>query len=384
MADLTDRFADAYAQWQEELAERAQDPEWVEWASFMRASLHSFFTEVVPDMPDDPWGEEGLRHAEQAALRLYPDIRSAEPSATPQNFATSDPMHRYLGEVFIRRLDGRWVNLDADDGHGPDPAVGLPYTAEATSVRVLLNQAADQRTGDVWLTEYRRHVEQHGAWVAAGRPGYLDWVRVHGDPIAGLTPEDVGAGDDAEDTGGGMTQDEREYAELQRHYAELEADPVWQEWLAGMEAGLDRFFAEVVPDMPADRFGLEGVRHAEAAALRIFPDMDAANPRTSPQDAGTIDAFHRYLGEVFVRNFEGRWRYADVSDTYGRLPVVELPYDLEPVTLLTLLTSVVGRRTGEELSTTFGYQQETYGQWVEAGRPAYPAWAEIEFAKLFG
>ncbi|MGK8485439.1 hypothetical protein [Nocardia asiatica] len=114
------------------------------------------------------------------------------------------------------------------------------------------------------------------------------------------------------------------YTEAERRQMDADQhDPRWLAWLADMDAGLERFFTETVPGMPDDPWSADGLRHAEARALELFPSREAVG---LPENRDTADGFHRYLGEVFRRAFEGRWYnvpdYDDEERSHGFGPVM--------------------------------------------------------------
>ncbi|WP_330229025.1 hypothetical protein OHA40_23400 [Nocardia sp. NBC_00508] len=162
---------------------------------------------------------------------------------------------------------------------------------------------------------------------------------------------------------------ERPYtaAELERIAADQQ-DPHWMEWLSHMSERIDQFLNVTVPDMPDNPWSDEGLNHAEAAALRIFPTMESVD---LPENRDISDQFHSYIGEVFRRNFEGEWRnvpdYDDDDHPKGFGPVIRLPYNPEYLAVFQLLTATMFRRTGSQWSRIFGYQAEDYETW-KAGR----------------
>lgn len=153
--------------------------------------------------------------------------------------------------------------------------------------------------------------------------------------------------------------------------------PEWKDWLSRQDDGLEDFFTRVVPDMPADPYSAEGLRHAESAALKIFPDSKAASPTRSPENLDRIDPFQRYLGEVYIRCFEGHW--LNLADTPGEVePAVETPYGETYHQVRTALTRAMSRRTGEEWAVLFGNQLAIYQRWQRAGRPALADWVALQ------
>lgn len=174
------------------------------------------------------------------------------------------------------------------------------------------------------------------------------------------------------------------YTEAERRQMDADQhDPRWLAWLADMDAGLARFFTETAPGMPDDPWSAEGLRQAEARALELFPSREAVG---LPENRDAADGFHRYLGEVFRRAFEGRWYNVpdedDTQRTRGFGPVVEMPFASMYLTVITQLTSAMSRRTGREWARVFGYQAEDYQAWQEAGRPPLEKWEQIRDAEF--
>ncbi|PXX59843.1 hypothetical protein DFR70_111230 [Nocardia tenerifensis] len=149
-------------------------------------------------------------------------------------------------------------------------------------------------------------------------------------------------------------------------------DPKWLEWLApeNMNMQLDVFLNETVPDMPGNPWSSEGLERAERAALSIFPTVDST---MLPENRGVADQFHRFVGEVFRRNFEGVWRNVPTFDDAKRSrrfgPVVARPFAEFYLGVIQTLTTAIDRQTGNTWSQAFRYSEEDYQTWVETGRP---------------
>ncbi len=149
------------------------DPAFLEWLARMDTELALFFERDVPDFPCDPWTEDGLRHAEQAALRyqqarLEGDLswrREREP-----RFA------RYLGEVFVRNFEGRWKYVDVANKGVKSPVVLVAGNPEYFRVAGQVQNAVIERTGAVWAWLFERSREDYEDWVASGRLGYDEWL----------------------------------------------------------------------------------------------------------------------------------------------------------------------------------------------------------------
>ncbi|AKU14754.1 hypothetical protein [Luteipulveratus mongoliensis] len=154
----------------EELAQMErdqQDPEFVAWLAAMDEDLRVFFEQDVPDMPENPWSEEGLRHAEQAAVSFFwaHDLDWPEREV---RFA------RYLGEVFTRSFEGSWKWIDVR-GDGKAPVVRRPSMPNYFEVANQVRAAVSERSGETWAELFRNTRRFHDAWVAAGRLAPQDW-----------------------------------------------------------------------------------------------------------------------------------------------------------------------------------------------------------------
>ncbi|MGW4848903.1 hypothetical protein [Nocardia brasiliensis] len=149
-------------------------------------------------------------------------------------------------------------------------------------------------------------------------------------------------------------------------------DPKWLEWVApeNMNAQLDAFLNETVPDMPDDPWSAQGLDHAERAALSIFPTVDST---LVPENRAVADQFHRFIGEVFRRNFEGVWRnvpsFDDAKRSRGFGPVIRRPFAEFYLGVVPALTTAIDRKTSTTWAQGFRYSEEDYRVWVEAGRP---------------
>ncbi|QIS01284.1 hypothetical protein F5X71_02195 [Nocardia brasiliensis] len=166
------------------------------------------------------------------------------------------------------------------------------------------------------------------------------------------------------------TKAELEQIERDQH------DPKWLEWVAPekMNAQLDAFLNETVPDMPDDPWSAQGLDRVERFILDNFQDFKDVDKAENRQVA---DQLTRFIGEVFRRNFEGRWfnaedmggaRYRDFG------PVIRYEWGGAYLDVANLSTATVHRGWGNYLSGIFSNSVETYQKWVEAGRPPMAEW----------
>lgn len=111
-----------------------------------------FLAGDVPDMPDDPFSEAGLRAAEAEALRRFPDIDTA---LAPHNREMYDKFVRFIGEVFVRDLGGQWTNRPLVDDGRAYIGIKFPWDPETLEIPTLFTSALARRTGEQWAFVYR-------------------------------------------------------------------------------------------------------------------------------------------------------------------------------------------------------------------------------------
>jgi hypothetical protein len=122
-------------------------------------------------------------------------------------------------------------------------------------------------------------------------------------------------------------------------------DEAFRAWLSGNDHLLDEFVSADLPDLPAEAFTEAGLRSAENAALDRFADPDEA---LSEANRELYDKFVRFIGETFVRSLGGRWTNKPLLDDGSAYLGVLFPWSAEPLTIPTLFTSALARRTGQQ------------------------------------
>ena len=158
----------------------------------------------------------------------------------------------------------------------------------------------------------------------------------------------------------------------------MEADqhnPLFLAWLADMDRELKTLFTQDIPDMPTDPYTYEGLHHAEQAALRLF-----WGEPMSPDWADQRERLWRYIGQMFVRHTAGVWKYIDMNNGKGLVPVVQVPFEMsyyEPIDMLSVATS---ERTGNRLSYIYGWADKGHTAWVEHGRMPLREWLDFQRA----
>lgn len=157
-----------------ELARRDRDQHdsrWLDWVGRMTEQIDRFLNETVPDMPENPWSAEGLGHAEQALLNLFP---ASGDEFGPENQQIVDRFARFLGEAFRRNFEGEWFNDPACDdeqrSRGFGPVIREGYNPEYLDVVPLVSMAIYRRTGTEWSRIFGHSQRRYAQWVKDGRP----------------------------------------------------------------------------------------------------------------------------------------------------------------------------------------------------------------------
>ncbi|WP_280314323.1 hypothetical protein [Nocardia wallacei] len=150
---MTDPVARSAIEWQLE-------PPWLEWVIRKDDRLHTFLADDVPEMPGDVWSSTALRHAEHTLLRRY------DPAVEPG----AEVLTRfgcYLGEVFVRALQGYWHN-DPFPYTSPRATVRFAYTDVRVDVYDQVVLALHHRTGTRWTDLHMALSARCAAWWESG------------------------------------------------------------------------------------------------------------------------------------------------------------------------------------------------------------------------
>ncbi|WP_297613648.1 hypothetical protein [Nocardia sp.] len=152
-------------------------------------------------------------------------------------------------------------------------------------------------------------------------------------------------------------------------------DPAWLTWLSEMDGALETYFAVDAPDMPGDPFTAVGLAHAERVFMAMFSAVD---PLFEPEHAAVVDRFQRYVGETFVRSFDGRWMNVRISesrdtdvffDRRGFEPVVLTPFQDSFIDVVSMVLTAVHCRAGGEWAWIYGNSAQDYAEWRAPGQP---------------
>ncbi|VFA96329.1 hypothetical protein [Nocardia cyriacigeorgica] len=154
-----------------------------EWLAAMDTELARFLAEDAPEIGalDDPYTPEGLRMVEQNVERVFGDrttLYSADTLETRERYA------RFIGEVFRRATEGKWVNvahLDRKHEGGESWAVLLfPWTDIFFDPRDYVGTAfvtmPREPSEIVWV--YNNMVGDYTEWVGVGRPTPEEYDRI--------------------------------------------------------------------------------------------------------------------------------------------------------------------------------------------------------------
>lgn len=131
-------------------------------------------------------------------------------------------------------------------------------------------------------------------------------------------------------------------------------DDQFQVWLMDMGDAIERFRASLPQNtsMQLD-FSPESLSVAESFALERYSSIDEVKRQS---EANLIDGIARYVGQVFRKNFGGKWiiDYSDPKNAFYGLPqLTGMVGQRTQMCPLTLVTSSVDRRTGKFIKTIF-------------------------------
>lgn len=133
-------------------------------------------------------------------------------------------------------------------------------------------------------------------------------------------------------------------------------DEGFASWLAMNDYLLDcELLAGDVPGMPDDPYTEEGLRVAEADALRRFSSVAEL---VAPTNRDMLDKFVRYVGQTFVRGLGGQWTNRPLVDTGRAYVGISFPWREHTLEIPTLVTSAIARRTGDRWARVYTMAQE--------------------------
>jgi hypothetical protein len=126
----------------------------------------------------------------------------------------------------------------------------------------------------------------------------------------------------------------------------------FEEWLADMQTGLDRF-TDALPEEVADALdeSPESLDVLEAWLLERYPSTEAVLEESEKE---ILDGAARYVGETFLGQLGGKWSISadDPKDVNYQLPILTgFRGQFSTLAPVTMVTAAADRRTGTYLST---------------------------------
>ncbi|WP_280361289.1 hypothetical protein [Nocardia wallacei] len=137
------------------------EPPWLEWVTRKDDRLETFLADDVAAMPADLWSSTGLQHAEHALLQRFPGTAVEAGDEVLTRFGC------YLGEVFVRALQGFWLN-DPFPYASPRATVRFVYTDARIAVYDEVVLALHHRTGTRWSDLHTALSARCAAWWESG------------------------------------------------------------------------------------------------------------------------------------------------------------------------------------------------------------------------
>lgn len=122
---------------------------WPEWLDFCEpdridSQVQTFLTDTIPDVPDGVWWDTPvLEHIETAVADLFPDV---EALTAPGRAEIADQFVCFLGELFVHRAGGLWINVAGDGDPLYDligPSIAFEHTLAIENVVDLALSAVE-------------------------------------------------------------------------------------------------------------------------------------------------------------------------------------------------------------------------------------------------
>lgn len=138
-------------------------PAWIDWLGQHASVLDHFYHFDIPDLPADRYSTAGLQSAEHALHQRFPCVSDAL-----LHREVLDRFARYLGEVLVQSLDGRWVN-DPFPGPALRPTIRFPSTDIRICVHEQVVLSLCLRTGTRWPAIHAHLTRQRATWWESAR-----------------------------------------------------------------------------------------------------------------------------------------------------------------------------------------------------------------------
>ena len=154
-----------------------------------------------------------------------------------------------------------------------------------------------------------------------------------------------------------------------------EVQESFQYWLAHMDDALEEFLVTLPSSVAAQLdYSPDSLPALERWWLGEFESVDEA---MAYENRMRVDFVARYVGEVFRKNLNGKWRLQldDPKYAYYNLPVILFDRDDRPTECpISLTTAALDRRTGKFWTNVFRH--------IEAGSSLeIPDWVKAKMAK---
>lgn len=159
---------------------------------------------------------------------------------------------------------------------------------------------------------------------------------------------------------------------LTRAFREAQSDEKFQSWLKMQEASMGiEFPIEDVPEVRDSMFTKDSLAVVESKLLTLYGA--AGEAFASEDNVHRTMRYVYYVGETYRRSFEGTWVAipTESGDTgfAGTQPGIQLPFREAFVLPAQQVKLALIKRTGNQISRTFGHAERDYRKWVDDERP---------------
>ncbi|MBS9534034.1 hypothetical protein KIH27_10600 [Mycobacterium sp. M1] len=160
--------------------------------------------------------------------------------------------------------------------------------------------------------------------------------------------------------------------QLTKAFRAAQSDTRFQGWLKMQEAVMDiEFPIYDLPEISDIMYTRESLEIVEAQLMELYPNERAAY--TGDDNIHRTMRYVYYIGETFRRALEATWVAlppGDPNQDAKRLrPAIDVPFDEMFLQPMELVGMALNRRSGIEITRTYGHMQRPYNEWLEAGRP---------------
>lgn len=139
-------------------------------------------------------------------------------------------------------------------------------------------------------------------------------------------------------------------------------DDQFQFWLMDMSDAIERFHHSLPNELGLlFDYSPDSLLAHEEFALSKYPNVEAAK---QPDEAATLDALARYVGQVFRKNLGEKWviDYSDEKNAFYGLPQISgMAGQKVQLCPLTLVTASLDRRTGKFIRQIFDNSSRNAG-----------------------